>query len=48
MNYKKIAEEKNFEYLYITLKERYEPYRVLMYNIFGKENAFFLDGDNIE
>ena len=48
MKYKKITEEKNFEYLYITLKEGYEHYRELMYKVFGKENAFFLDRDNSE
>ena len=48
MKYKKIAEEEDFEYLYITLKEGYEPYRVFMYNVFGKENAFFLDTDKNE
>ena len=48
MKYKKIAEEKNFEYVYITLKEGYEHYHELMRNVFGNENAFFLDTDKNE
>lgn len=48
MKYKKIAEEKNFEHLYMTLKEGYEQYCELMHKVFGKENAFFLDRNNCE
>ena len=42
-DYIKIAEKKKWDYLYISLKESYEPYYEETKKAVGHQNAFFLD-----
>ncbi|MDE3236444.1 MAG: hypothetical protein KGO81_10855 [Bacteroidota bacterium] len=43
--YREIVNNNNFKYLYLTKGESYEKFVTECKNIFGSENAFFLDKD---
>ncbi len=41
--YRKTVEERGWVYLYLTMQERYAPYRKATESTFGSEHSFFID-----